>query len=69
MDQILYTIAQCCPLAAIGRTKFYELVANGEIPIKKIGRKSLVAADDLRRWAARLPSIEPTNTGRGQSRR
>jgi excisionase family DNA binding protein len=57
MDQLLYTIPQCCRLAAIGRTKFYELVASGEIPIRKVGKKSLVAAADLKRWAERLPAI------------
>jgi excisionase family DNA binding protein len=55
MDQLLYTIPQCCRLAAIGRTKFYELVASGEIPIRKVGKKTLVAAADLKRWAERLP--------------
>jgi excisionase family DNA binding protein len=58
MDQLLYTINQCCRLAAIGRTKFYELVANGEIPVRKVGKKTLVAAADLQRWAERLPTIE-----------
>ena len=58
MDELLYTINQCCRLASIGRTKFYELVANGEIPIRKVGKKSLVAAADLKRWADRLPAIE-----------
>jgi excisionase family DNA binding protein len=48
MEQLLLTVPQCCRLAAIGRTKFYELVASGEIPIRKIGRKTLVAASDLR---------------------
>ena len=57
MDQLLYTIPQCCRLAAVGRTKFYELIASGEIPIRKIGKKSLVAAADLKRWADRLPAI------------
>jgi excisionase family DNA binding protein len=56
-DQLLYTIPQCCSLAAIGLTKFYELVASGEIPVRKIGKKSLVAAADLKRWADRLPAI------------
>jgi excisionase family DNA binding protein len=56
MDQLLYTIPQCCQLAAVGRTKFYELIASGEIPIRKIGKKSLVAAADLKRWADRLPT-------------
>jgi excisionase family DNA binding protein len=58
MDQLLYTISQCCRLAAIGRTKFYQLVASGDIPVRKVGKKSLVAAADLKRWAEQLPAIE-----------
>jgi excisionase family DNA binding protein len=58
MDQLLYTIAQSCRMAAIGRTKFYELVASGEIPVRKIGKKTLVAASDLQDWVERLPALE-----------
>ena len=57
VDELLLTIPQCCRLAAIGRTKFYELVARGEIPIRKIGKKSLIAAADLKCWAEQLPTI------------
>ena len=57
MDQLLYTVAQSCQMAAIGRTKFYELVASGEIPVRKVGKKTLVAAADLKQWAERLPSV------------
>jgi len=67
MDQLLYTITQCCRLAAIGRTKFYELVADGEIPVRKVGKKTLVAAADLKRWAEGLPAIgakSPDNSRR-----
>jgi excisionase family DNA binding protein len=56
--KLLLTIPECCRLAAIGRAKFYELIANGEIPIRKIGRKTLVAASDLRDWVERLPVVE-----------
>jgi excisionase family DNA binding protein len=59
MDQIFYTISQCCRLAAIGRTKFYELIANGEIPVRKVGKKTLVSAADLERWVERLPATKP----------
>jgi excisionase family DNA binding protein len=55
MDPIFYTVDQCCRLAAIGRTTFYQLVACGEIPVRKVGHKTLVAAADLKRWAERLP--------------
>ena len=58
MEQLLFTIPECCRLAAIGRTKFYELIAIGEIPIRKVGRKTLVAASDLRDWVERLPVVE-----------
>jgi Bifunctional DNA primase/polymerase, N-terminal len=44
MDKLLLTINQCCWLAGIGRTKFYELVAGGKIPVRKVGKKTLVAA-------------------------
>jgi excisionase family DNA binding protein len=65
MDQLLYTISQCCRMAAIGRTKFYQLVGSGEIPIRKVGKKTLVAATDLKRWAEQLPEIKTKggNTG------
>ncbi len=58
MEQLFYTVSQCCQIAAVGRTKFYELVASGEIPIRKIGKKTLVASSDLRRWADQLPTVK-----------
>jgi excisionase family DNA binding protein len=63
MDQLLLTIPQCCRLTALGRTKFYELVSTGEIPVRKVGKRTLVAAADLKRWAERLPAIavKPTD--------
>ena len=38
--------------------EFFELIATGEIPIRKVGRKTLVAASDLRDWVERLPVVE-----------
>jgi excisionase family DNA binding protein len=64
MEQLLYTIPQCCRMAAVGRTKFYELVASGEIPVRKIGKKTLVAASDLRAWVEGLPAKERKNRER-----
>ena len=58
MEQLLFTIPECCRLAAIGRTKFYEPIDTGETPIRKVGRKTLVAASDLRDWVERLPVVE-----------
>ena len=38
--------------------EIYELIATGETPIRKVGRKTLVAASDLRDWVGRLPVVE-----------
>lgn len=58
MDQLLLTISECCKITMVGRTKFYELVGSGQIPVRKVGKKTLVAAADLKQWAERLPTTE-----------
>ena len=65
--KLLYTISECCRLASIGRTKFYELVASGEIPVRKIGKKTLIAAADLQRWADQLPPFTTKGDERSDS--
>ena len=55
MDQLLYTISQTCKLTGLGRTKLYELLASGEIPVRKVGTRTLIAAEDLKEWAEGLP--------------
>lgn len=58
MDQrLFYTISESCRLLSVGKTKLYELIGSGEIPVRKVGKKSLIAAADLKRWADRLPAL------------
>jgi excisionase family DNA binding protein len=58
MDQkLFYTISETCRLLSGVRTKLYELIRRGEIPVRKLGKNTLVAAADLKRWAERLPAI------------
>jgi excisionase family DNA binding protein len=65
MDQLLYTVAQCCRMTATGRTKIYQLLATGEIPSRKVGRKRLVAASDLLAWVDGLPAFPAMSTKDG----
>lgn len=62
MQPLLVSITESCRLLGVGRTKLYELIASGELQLRKIGRKSLIAMSDLQRWAERLPAID-TNGG------
>lgn len=41
-------------LVGLGRTTMFELVAEGRIATVKVGRKRLVAPDELRAFARRL---------------
>jgi excisionase family DNA binding protein len=58
MQPLLVSITDSCRLLGVGRTKLYELIASGELRLRKIGRKSLIATSDLQRLAERLPPID-----------
>ena len=42
------TIADACRLTGIGRSTLYELVADGRLPLAKIGRRSVIPFPALR---------------------
>ena len=48
------TIDEARAVLRLGRSKFYELVAEGGIKLTKIGRKSLVRQSDLDSYIATL---------------
>ena len=56
MTPILLSVADACRALGIGKSSFYEAVSRGEITLKKLGKKSLVAHADLVAWANRLPN-------------
>jgi excisionase family DNA binding protein len=60
--KLFYSVSETCGLLSLGRTKLYELIASGELPLRKVGRKSLLAAVDLTRWADHLPALPVKRT-------
>ena len=49
------TVDEFCGWASIGRSKFYQEVAQGRIRLRKIGRKSVVTTPDAIAWLSSLP--------------
>ncbi len=50
MDAILLKAEQVAQALNVGRSKTYEMMASGELPVVRIGRSVRVPADGLRRW-------------------
>jgi excisionase family DNA binding protein len=65
---LAYTITEACSVARAGRTAIYEAIREGALTARKRGRKTLILADDLRRWVENLPALE-VNTGKKRTER
>lgn len=54
--RLLWRIDEAAERVALGRSKFYELIARGEIRVVKVGRATRIADEALRDWVARRTS-------------
>jgi excisionase family DNA binding protein len=56
-ERIVYTIAEACARAGIRRTSLYKAIGTGKLRAIKSGGRTLVLADDLRRWLVEMPAL------------
>jgi excisionase family DNA binding protein len=49
---LAHPIPQACKRVGIGETKLREAIKAGELEIVKIGDRTLIEDDELRRWLA-----------------
>jgi hypothetical protein len=54
---VAYSIAEAARAAAIGTTKLRNEIRDGRLRARKLGKRSIVTANDLENWAAALPDI------------
>lgn len=59
MDRILWKAIEVAELLGIGRSKVYELIANGTLPSVRIGASVRVPADALRAWIGKQGNRAP----------
>ena len=48
-EPLAYTVNDACKVSSIGRTRLYELIKEGKLEARKIGRRTLILAVSLRR--------------------
>ncbi|MBD0275812.1 MAG: DNA-binding protein [Acetobacteraceae bacterium] len=53
----MHPIDRACIISGCGRTKIYHLIALGLLDARKLGRRTLVTDESLRRFLAGLPPL------------
>lgn len=48
LEPLAYSIRDACLVSSLGRTRLYELIAEGRLEVRKIGNRTLVPAESLR---------------------
>lgn len=56
-----YTVNEAIREIGIGRTKLYSEIAEGKITPRKIGKKTIILAEDIEAYLQSLPTMEAAN--------
>jgi len=48
-EPLAYSVADACRVSSIGRTRLYALIKEGQLEVRKIGKRTLIPAASLRR--------------------
>lgn len=58
-NKLSYTIPELVAATGVGRTTLYEEIKAGRLRTCKVGKRTLVTADDARAW---LSALRDSNT-------
>jgi excisionase family DNA binding protein len=56
--RIFYSVHEAAEAVGIGLTKLREEIRSKRLIARKLGRRTLISADDLSAWASSLPKID-----------
>lgn len=48
IEPIAYSVADACRVSSLGRTRLYQLIAEGRLEVRKVGKRTLIPAASLR---------------------
>ena len=58
IQKMAFSVDEAAMRAGLGRDAIYAAVRQGKLEAKKMGRRTLVTADALRRYLDSLPSLQ-----------
>ena len=47
-EPLAYSVNEACRASSLGRTRLYQLIAEGRLEVRKIGKRTLIPAASLR---------------------
>jgi excisionase family DNA binding protein len=65
---LVFSIGKASVVADTGKTALYQAIRNGELRAVKRGRRTLILADDLRKWLENLPAVNQARSKRDWGR-
>ena len=51
-EPIAYSVADACRASSLGKTRLYQLINEGKLEARKVGKRTLIPAESLRRLIA-----------------
>ena len=54
-EKLAFTINEASAALGIGRSKLYGLISEGKLKPRKLGKRTLILAVELRQFSANLP--------------
>ena len=58
-DVIAYRVEDAVRVSGCARSRLYEAMRDGDLPFRKVGRRTLILRNDLIVWLDRATSVEP----------
>ncbi|MDK4807786.1 MAG: helix-turn-helix domain-containing protein [Novosphingobium aromaticivorans] len=49
LQPLAYSISEACRVSSLGKTYLYALIKDGKLTSRKVGNRTLILADSLRR--------------------
>lgn len=47
-EPLAYSVGEACRVTSLGRTRLYQLISEGRLEVRKIGKRTLIPAASLR---------------------